>query len=228
MQQNIPNTSSLLYTDTDLERRVNTGTLRKHNELKEYAYSNGNYLLQDTQFQLFDTTFETDQTLTTNMKDLLLTIRQNYDAIHRLERLREINRRKTRQAYDSLITPHLLTRICQRRHNKNQETFPNRQDTPPRMEIIPPPSSSTTYQPTASTSTTSYNPRTSQHPKCYKCHKPYHHKRFCPNYRCLSCRRTQPGHLTRDCPNRVSTPDPRDQFDHDYDYDPDNNLNGEQ
>ena len=204
---------------------MNSGILHEFDLLKNYAYTHGNYLLDNSLFQIFDTTYETSQTLDSILRQFTTpTATQNQEAIQRLRRLQKSNFRQANKAYERLITPYLRQRM-------NQEHWPNQQDSPTPMRILSPPSRRTpTPYPSAPIPSTSRLQTTTERPRrqknCYKCHQPFHNKRHCPKYRCQNCRRTEPGHLTHECP-KIPSFDPQ-EYDYSYDYDPDGNLNGEQ
>ena len=198
---------------------IHASILHEFDVLQNYAYTHGNYLLNNSQFKIFDNAYDNTRALAKSVKDLQSTQQRQKEALQRLEGLLLANNRRARKAYNKIATPYLKQRM--RIHRRT-----NQQDTPPPMEIIPPPTSIATTSNRPAITTTRQTPRIRQQPKCYKCHQSSHQIRNCPKYFCYNCRKTQPGHLTRDCPDRNPTPDPRDGYYND-DYDHDGNLGGE-
>jgi hypothetical protein len=202
------------YTDdaTDISR---------FDDLIAYASTHGPYLLQDSQFQLFDTTYENSQTLNAVLSQFTIPIAtQNIQAIRQLRSLQISNLRQANRAYDRLnnLHPHLLQRI-------HQEHYSGQRDTPSPMRITTPPTSPPPIPISNNNSTRTNQRRRNQHRQCFTCQQTSHVRRNCPRYRCQNCHHFQPGHLTRDCPE-LSIID--HEYDFGHDYDPDNNLNGEQ
>lgn len=205
-----------------------TNLLTKFNTLLAYASTHGTYLLQDSQYRIFETTFENSQTINSILLQFTTPIAvRNVQAIRRLRTLQISNFRLACAAYERLVTPHLLQQI-------NQDHYPGQRDSPPPMRILTPPRSNSprfagpvrSTIPNVSTTRTRNNiTRINLQQHCFKCRSTSHVKRHCPRYRCQHCRHLQPGHLARNCPN---LPLSDQEYDLGHDYDPDGNLNGEQ
>jgi hypothetical protein len=205
-----------------------TNMITKFNNLLTYASTRGTYLLQDSQFRMFETTYETSHTLNSILLQFTTpTAFQNAHAIRQLRSLQICLFRQAQTAYERLVTPRLLQRI-------NRNHYPEQRNSPSPMRILTPPislsprfapSNPPTRHTTSFTRTTNNGTRNNPLRRCFKCHQTSHTKRDCPRYRCMSCRQLQPGHLTNNCPNQFSGYHEQDFND---DYDPDGNLNGEQ
>ena len=244
MQRNSPVTPPPLYADSDTERRVNEGILNEYDVFVNYVYTHGNYLISEPKFQIFDFAFHNHRILASIVRDLQTTYVRNNDIFHRLKQLQKANRNRTDQAYRRLMTPYIKQQMKRQHLSREQDSPPSRQatslskspspsptqpiastsnqpkqDSPPPMKIIPLPRSPSPLP----TPPTRFSPRQSRQRKCYKCHASSHQLRYCPKYRCSNCRKTQPGHTSRNCPDMVYHPDQYDQDYHD-DYDPDDNL----
>ena len=199
----------------------NPTDISRFDDLQTYAHTYGTYLLQISQYRMFEMAYSNSQTLNLSLSQFTVPIaNRNIEAIRRLRSLQILNLRLANDTYDRVVTPHLLLRI-------NQEHHPERLDSPTPMRILSPPG------PTNSRSLSPFveiNPvitnRINQRRRCYKCRSHSHVKRHCPRYRCQTCRRLQPGHLTHDCPDQPMTND--HEYDFGHDFDPDSNLNGEQ
>jgi len=207
------------YTDdaTDISR---------FHDLMAYASTRGAYLLQNSQYQIFDITYENSRNLNHILTEFTIPIAtQNIRGIRRLRSLQISNLREANRAYDRLLSdhPHLLQRIHQQ-----QQHYPGQRDSPTPMRITTPPTSLSSSQieiDTIPTTSTNIIARPNRRRRCHKCNLTSHIKRDCPRYRCMNCHRFQPGHLTNSCPDLS-----QNDYDYDFshDYDPDNNLNGEQ
>ena len=211
-----------LYSNSTTDTLIYDGNLNEYDVLRNYAHTHGNYLLTDSQFKLFEIAHTNNQTLISILLECnYVTSPQNLHIIRRLQTLQQYNQERTQEYYRQIITPQLTQRLHRQRN-------PNQQDTPSPMTVLSPSSSLSPVfsPPIASTSTmTVQTGRIRRQRRCYKCHQPFHNRIHCPIYRCQHCRKTRPGHLTRDCPTLPIL----DQLDQDYldDYDPDGNLDGE-
>jgi len=200
--------------------------ISRFHDLIAYASTHGVYLLQDSQYQLFDITYENSRNLNSILVQFTIPIAtRNVRAIRRLRSIQISNLRIANRAYDRVLSDH--PRLLQRMY---QEHYPGQRDSPTPMRILTPPtsmSSSISPQIDTITPTTSTNIRTrpNQRRRCHKCNQTSHIKQDCPRYRCMNCRRLQPGHLTNNCPD---IPLNDHEYDLGHDYDPDGNLNGEQ
>ena len=210
------------YIESETYHILETALQSDFDALLTYAHSCGNYLLDDLQFRIFETTYETSRTLYSTLLQFTTPIAsQNIQAIKRLQILQRANFRQATNAYERLISPRLKMRM----HQQHQ---PGRQDSPILRVLTPPRSNSPTIpeNPITSTSRSSNNhQRTIRQRRCFKCRQTTDEKRHCPRYRCPHCRHIQPGHLPRHCPEKPVS----DSFEQDYyhDYDPDGNLDGE-
>jgi hypothetical protein len=129
--QDSPPIPSPLYIDSQTERHTNSRILREFDELKNYAYIHGNYLLNDSQFQIFETTYDTSRTLTSILQLFTTpTTPPNVEAIKRLRKLQKANFQRANTIYKKLITPNLRRRM-------RQEHWPNQQDSPNPYPSIP-------------------------------------------------------------------------------------------
>jgi len=200
---------------------INPTDISRFDDLLAYASTRGVYLLQDSQFQLFEMSYSNSQTLNLSLSEMSIPVAiQNIRAIRRLRSLQILNLQLANEAYGRIVTPHVLRRI-------HQENYPGQRDSPSPMRISTPPRSITRrYPPSNPTSQPTNRTRNNPRQRCHKCRSFSHLKRHCPQYRCLTCRNLQPGHLTNECPNQPMTSDYGYDFSHDYD--PDGNLNGEQ
>jgi len=199
--------------------------ISRFHDLLAYASTRGAYLLQNSQFQIFDLAYENSQNLNRILVEFTIPIAaQNIRAIRQLRSLQISNLRQANKAYDRILSDHprLLQRI-------NQEHYPGQRDSPTPMRVLTPPTSFSSSQieidTTIATTSTNIIARPHQRRRCHKCNLTSHIKRDCPRYRCMNCHRFQPGHLTNSCPDLS-----QNDYDYDFshDYDPDNNLNGEQ
>ena len=204
----------------------NATDISRFHDLLAYASTHRAYLLQDSQYQIFDITYENSQNLNYILTEFTIPIAtQNIRAICRLRSVQISNLREANRAYDRLLSNH--PRLLQRIH---QEHYPGQRDSPTPMRILTPPTSMSssiplqndTVVPTTSTNTLT---RPNLRRRCHKCNQTSHIKRDCPRYRCMNCRRLRPGHLTNNCPD---LPLNDHEYDFGHDYDPDGNLNGEQ
>jgi hypothetical protein len=226
----MPSTPPPLYLDPQIDQLLHDRTIHEFDILLNYAHTHGTYLLDDSQFRIFQITYETSKVLDTTLRKLYpSTEPQTINAAIQLHALLQTHSRQTRITYNNIVTPELKQRM-------NRERSPAEQiDSPPPMRIISPPKSPSPNPPvipTASTSRPTHHPRRPRKQKlCYLCKQPSHQKRNCPKYQCQTCYHRAPGHLTLTCHNRPTSyshdDDPQD-YDQYYDYDPDNNLNGEQ
>src|SRR5277367_1347565 len=207
----------------------NATDISRFHDLIAYASTHGAYLLQNSQYQIFDITYENSQNLNYILTEFTIPIAtRNIRAIRRLRSIQISNLREANRAYDRLLADH--PRLLQRIH---QEHYPGQHDSPTPMRILSPPTSLSSSQieidtiiPTTNTNViTNVITRTNRRRRCYKCNQTSHIKQDCPRYRCMNCRRLQPGHLTNNCPD---IPLNDHEYDLGHDYDPDGNLNGEQ
>ena len=210
------------YIQSETDHILETAIQNNFDTLQNYAYNHGNYLLEDPQFRIFETTHVTNLTLSSILLQFTAPIAdQNIQAMRRLRTLQRSNLRQAITAYERLISPRLLMRM----HQQHQ---PGRQDSPI-LRILTPPRSNTPTPPEIHIPLVSQlsnnRTRTTRQRRCFKCHQTTHEKRHCPRYRCPHCRHLQPGHIARYCPEKP-IPDFLEQ-DYSHDYDPDNNLNGE-
>jgi hypothetical protein len=204
------------YVESETNLVIETALRKNLDDLRNYAYDRGNYLLDDPLFRLFEATYTTSNTLDSVLQELTIpTSDQNIKAIRKLRGLQRVNYRQTLTAYERIISPRLLVRIRQPNRSGRQDSPILRVSTPPRFNTPVPSSSQTHSHP---------NPNNRQR-RCYKCRQTTHEKCHCPRYRCPHCRHLQPGHFPRFCPDKPIS----DSLDYDYhhDYDPDGNLNGE-
>src|SRR5271168_3256251 len=204
----------------------NATDISRFHDLLAYASTHGAYLLQDSQYQIFDITYENSQNLNYILTEFTIPITtQNIRAIRRLRFIHISNLREANRAYDRLLSNH--PRLLQRIH---QEHYPGQRDSPTPMRVLTPPTSISSSIPLqnefiAPTTSTNIPTRPNQRRRCHKCNQTSHIKRDCPRYRCMNCRRLQPGHLTNNCPD---LPLNDHEYDFGHDNDPDGNLNGEQ
>src|SRR5271156_5083098 len=225
----MPSTPTPLYLDPQIDLLLADGILHKFEVLLNYARTHGRYLLNDSQFRIFQITCETTKALDLILRELYSSTEpQTISAALQLHTVQQTHYRQAKITYERIVTPEFL-------RQGNQEHYPEQIDSPPPMRIISPPRSPppiTPPEPIASTSQLTHRlRRTRKQQLCYLCKQPSHQKRNCPKYRCQTCYRLAPGHLTLTCPNQpLSNPNNDDPSDYDYyyDYDPDNNLNGEQ
>src|SRR5271168_5646575 len=94
----------------------NATDISRFHDLLAYASTHGAYLLQDSQYQVFDITYENGQNLNYILTEFTIPIAtQNIRGICRLRSLQISNLRETNRAYDRLLSdhPHLLHRIHQ-------------------------------------------------------------------------------------------------------------------
>jgi len=162
-----------------------TKFMKEFDELTNYAYTHGHYLLDDSSFQLFQSHYNNSKTLDSTIHQFTIpSASQNQRAIQRLKNLQKYNFRQAKKTYDRLSTPHLLQQM-------KQEHWPNQQDSPTPMRILSPPSN---RSPTPTPLISIPNPPTSilrtstqKQKKCYKCHKSFHYRQHCPKYRCQRC-----------------------------------------
>jgi hypothetical protein len=196
-------------------------------ELIAYASTHGTYLLQDSQYQLFAFAWENDSILCRTLTDFTIPFANaNVRAVRRLRSLQIINLRQANRAYDHVIEahPHLLERM-------QQPHYSGQRDSPSPMRILsPPPFPPSRRDTIVATTNTNQITRTNQRQRprqrCFKCHQTSHIRQDCPRYRCMNCHRLRPGHLTNNCPDQTMSAD--HEYDFGHDYDPDDNLNGEQ
>ena len=147
--------------------------------------------------------------------------------IKTIRQLRQMNQKEAHTAYKAMSTPILRQRM-------RQQHYPRQQDSPPPMTITHPleslSSSSSDHANEAPTPRINPIPSIHSRQKCNVCHKLHHTKRWCPKYRCKTCRKTQPGHFTHECPYRPPRDYCPDQEDWDNHYDAylGDNMNGEQ
>ena len=195
--------------------------ISRFDNLLTYASTRGTYLLEDSLFKIFEMSYSNSQTLNLSLSEMTTPIAaQNIRATRRLRSLQILNLQLANETYRQIVTPHVLQRI-------HQEHYPGQRDSPSPMRISTPPQSITRrYTPSIPTAQPPTRTRANLHRRCHKCRSFSHLKRHCPQYRCLTCRNLQPGHLTNECPNQPMTSD--HEYDFGHDYDPDGNLNGEQ
>jgi len=226
----MPSTPPPLYLDPQIDRLLSDRTLHKFDVLLNYAHTHGTYLLNDSQFRIFQITCETTKALDPILRELYSSTNpQIISAALQLHTVQHTHFQQASITYERIVTPDFIRLV-------NQEHYPDQIDSPPPIRIIspprsPPPIPPSEPEPIASTSQSTHHPRRTRKQRlCYVCKQSSHQKRNCPKYRCQTCYHLAPGHLTLTCPNKP-TPyshhdDPQD-YDQYYDYDPDDNLNGE-
>src|SRR5277367_1399155 len=146
--------------------------ISRFHDLLAYASTHGAYLLQDSQYQLFDITYENSRNLNSILVQFTIPIAtRNVQAIRRLRSIQISNLREANRAYDQLLSnhPRLLQRI-------NQEHYPGQRDSPTPMRIFTPPTSLSSSQINTIIPTTSTNviTRINQRRQCHKCNQTSH------------------------------------------------------
>jgi len=225
----MPSTPPPLYLDPQINQLLQDRTIHQFDVLLNYAPTHRTYLLNDSQFRIFQITYETSKILESILRKLYpSTDSQTINAAIQLHTLQQSHSQQSRITYERIITPEFQQQM-------NREHYPEQINSPPHMRIISPPRSPSPIPPaelTASASQpTQHSRRTHKQRLCYKCKQSSHQKCNCPKYRCQTCYHLAPGHLTLTCPNRPTSNSNHDDqldYDHYYDYDLDNNLNGEQ
>ena len=83
--------------------------ISRFDNLLAYASTHGTYLLQDSQFKMFEITYSNSQALNHSLPQFTVLIAvQNIQAIQRLCSLQILNLRLANVAYEQIVTPRLL------------------------------------------------------------------------------------------------------------------------
>src|SRR5271155_5236145 len=123
------------YSDSTTDTLIYDGNLNEYDVLQNYAHTHGKYLLTDSLFKLFETSYINNRTLISIIRECnLVTSPQNLHIIRRLQLLQQYNHERTQEYYQQIITPHLTQRMT-------RQCDHNQQDTPSPMTILSPSSS---------------------------------------------------------------------------------------
>ena len=148
-----------------LDSPIDNAIIHKYDIFENYIFNHRRHLCENPMFKLFSFSYHNNRQLAAIIQTLNPTHPNNEITIYQLEQLRQENRRKADQAYEDLVTPALIDHI-----NRTYGFAPY--NSPPPMQIIPPPRSPSPI-PTSSSRT---SPRKPRQRNCYKCHKPSHQK----------------------------------------------------
>ena len=111
--------------------------ISRFDNLLAYASTRGTYLLQDSQFKMFEMSYSNSQALNLSLSEMTIPIAaQNLQAIRRLRSLQILNLQLANETYRRIVTPHVLQRI-------HQEHYPGQRDSSSPMRISTPPRSIT-------------------------------------------------------------------------------------
>src|SRR5271156_6853646 len=176
----MPSTPPPLYLDPQIDRLLSDGILHEFDVLLNYAHTHGTYLLNDSQFCIFQITCETTKALDLILRKLYSsTDPQTIPAALQLHAVQQTHFQQARIPYQRIVTPEFLQLM-------NREHYPEQIDSPPPMRIMSPPRSSPPIppsEPIASTSQSTHHPkRTRKQRLCYLCKQPLHQKHNCPKY----------------------------------------------
>src|SRR5277367_3253313 len=145
-----------LYLDPQIDLLLADGTLHKFDVLLNYAHTHGRYLLNDSQFRIFQITCETTKALDPILRELYSSTKpQTISAALQLHAVQQTHYRQAKITYEQIITPEFLRQV-------NREHYPEQIDSPPPMRIISPPKSpppTLLSEPIASNSQSTHRPR---------------------------------------------------------------------
>ena len=83
--------------------------ISRFDDLLAYASTRGTYLLQDSQFKMFEMSYSNSQTLNLSLSKITIPIAaQNIRAIRRLHFLQILNLQLANETYRRIVTPHVL------------------------------------------------------------------------------------------------------------------------
>src|SRR5271156_5994647 len=102
----MPSTPPPLYLDSQINQLLQDRTIHEFDVLLNYAHTHGTYLLNDTQFRIFQITYETSKVLNSTLRQLYpSTDPQTINAAMRLHALQQTHSRQARITYDRIIIP---------------------------------------------------------------------------------------------------------------------------
>ena len=110
----MPHNTLPTYIESETDHILETTPQTDFESLQSYAYNYGNYLLDDPQYRVFETTYITSRILTTTLLEFTSPFaEQNVQAIRGLRVLQRSNLRQATKAYEHLISPRLRMRMNQ-------------------------------------------------------------------------------------------------------------------
>src|SRR5271156_7057419 len=152
----MPSTPPPLYLDPQIDRLLSDGILHEFDVLLNYAHTHGTYLLNDSQFRIFQITCKTTKALDLILRELYSSTNpQIISAALQLHTVQHTHFQQASITYERIVTPEFLRQV-------NREHYPEQIDSPPPMRIISPPRSpppTLLSEPIASTSQSIHRPR---------------------------------------------------------------------
>src|SRR5271168_2472390 len=108
----MPSTPPPLYLDPQIDQLLQDRTIHEFDILLNYAHTHGTYLLNNSQFRIFQITYENSKILNSTLQKLYpSTDSQTINAAIQLHALQQTHSRQARITYDNIVTPELKQRL---------------------------------------------------------------------------------------------------------------------